>query len=88
MIGLIYNYLKEKLEFATNDPNEYRRLIIEAERDLNRIKKEHDNTWRYCLGCRGYVKRAEAYEDEYKGHVVFRCCNCDAIIEFPDLGVY
>ena len=85
---MIYEYLKEKLESVSNDPEEFTRMLYEAEKDIKRIKREHSNTWRYCLGCRGYAKRAEAYEDEYKGHVVLRCCKCDAIIEFPELGVY
>lgn len=85
---MIYKYLKEKLESVSNNPEEYSRMLYDAEKDIERIKREHRNTWRYCLGCRGYVKRAEAYEDEYKGHIVLRCCNCDAIIEFSELGVY
>lgn len=88
MDGLIYSYLKLALENRKDDPEECRRLIYEAEKDIERIKREHNNTWRYCLGCKGYTKRAELYEDEYKGHVVLRCCNCDAIVEFPELGVY
>lgn len=85
---MIYKYLKEKLESVSNNPEEYSRMLHDAKNDIERIKREHSNTWRYCLGCKSYVKRAESYEDEYKGHVVFRCCKCDAIIEFPDLGVY
>lgn len=85
---MIYKYLKEKLESVSDNPEEYGRMLCDAEKDIERIKREHRSTWRYCLGCRGYVKRAEAYEDEYKGHTVLRCCNCDAIVEFPELGVY
>lgn len=84
---MIYNYLKEKLASITN-PEEHRRLIYEAEKDIERIKREHSNTWRYCLGCKGYTKRAELYEDEYKGHVVLRCCKCDVIVEFPEFEAY
>lgn len=85
---MIYKYLKEKLESVSDNPTEYGRMLYDAEKDIERIKKEYRNTWRYCLGCRGYVKRAEAYEDEYKGKVVLRCCNCHAIIEFPDYNAY
>lgn len=87
---MIYDYLKATLEPVAkrNAIREYFDWLTEAEQDIKKLRKEVQKEWRYCLGCKTYVKRAEAYEDEYKGHTVLRCHGCDAIIEFPDLGVY
>jgi hypothetical protein len=87
MNGLIYDYLKEKLSKATNS-TEYGIMLYEAEMELDKIKREYSKTWRYCLGCKGTVKRSELYEDDFKGRVVLRCCNCDAIVEFPEFDAY
>ncbi len=86
---MIYDYLKELLGPITKQNiRQYHDKLNEAEQDIKRLRREVQNDYRYCLGCRDFTKRAEAYEDEYKGRVVLRCCKCDAIIEFPDLVVY
>lgn len=86
---MIYDYLKEHLGTLTkHNVREYHDKLNEAEQDIKRLRQEVQYNYRYCLGCKDFVKRAEMYEDEYKGHVVLRCCNCDAIVEFPELGVH
>ena len=89
MAGLIYNYLKEHLGILTkHNVREYHDKLNEAEQDIKKLRQELTNDYRYCLGCKDFVKRAEAYEDEYKGKAILRCCNCDAIIEFPEKDAY
>ena len=86
---MIYDYLKEHLGTLTkHNVREYHDKLNEAEQDIKKLRQEVQNDYRYCLGCKDFVKRAEMYEDEYKGHAVLRCCNCDAIVEFPDFGAY
>lgn len=86
---MIYDYLKEQLGPVTkHNIRQYHDKLNEAESEIKKLGEEVQNNYRYCLGCKDFVKRAEAYEDEYKGRVALRCCNCDAIIEFPELGVY
>lgn len=85
---MIYSYLKEKLDI--NNPEEYARLLREAEQGLDRMRAEFGNTWTYCCGCRGYAKVAEAYESttcvEDYGRLrdVLRCGNCHSIWKFLD----
>lgn len=85
---MVYSYIKERFDF--NNPDECFRVLLEAERDVERLKKELGNTWTYCCGCRGYAKVAEAYESttcvEDYGRLrnVLRCGSCHSIWKFLD----
>ncbi len=85
---MVYSYIKEKLDM--NNPEEYSRLIREAECDVDRLYDEFHRTWTYCCGCRGYSKVAEAYEStsaiEDFGVLrnVLRCGTCHSIWKFLD----
>lgn len=82
---MIYSYLKEKLDI--NNPEECRRLLREAERDVDRLREEVNNIWTYCCGCRGYAKVAEAYEGitlDPPYRTALRCGKCHSIWKLLD----
>jgi hypothetical protein len=82
---MIYSYLKEELDFMKYNPDETIKKLNEAKCDVERLFKEFDYIWSYCHGCRGYVKRAEAYEGYTDNNrPVLRCGSCNSIWKFLD----
>ena len=92
---MIYEYLKGVLNPVKNLPRQYIDLLNQAETDIKRIRQEFHNEWRFCVGCKDYVKRAEAYEgivyipvdnldDPMNTRHALRCCKCNTVIHFVD----
>ena len=90
---MIYSHLKGELQPVENLPRQYMDWLNQAEADIKRIRQEFHNTWRYCTGCKDYVKRAEAYEgivyipvesldDPNNKRYALKCCKCNTVIEF------
>lgn len=90
---MIYNYLMEHIDLS--NPKEANRMLQEAEADLSRARIEFDKVWTWCLGCKDYARRAEAYEDfidcsvsGFRGYQtsrpVLRCCKCHSLWKYLD----
>ena len=93
---MIYDYLKEQLGTITEGTiRECYDKLNEAERDIKKLRQEIQSEWRYCVGCKDYVKRTEAYEgvvyipvenldDPNNTRHALKCCRCNTIIDFLD----
>lgn len=82
---MIYDYLKEQLKPLEDFPETYRQMLRVADLEVDKLYEEFDRKWTYCVGCKGYVKRAEAYEalepSTYSDNIrsVLRCGTCNSI---------
>jgi hypothetical protein len=82
---MIYDYLKEQLKPLEDRPDEYLKALRKADEEVDRLHQEFGRKWTHCCGCKGYVKRAEAYEalepSNYSDSIrrVLRCGTCNSV---------
>ena len=91
---MIYDYLKEQLKPLEEFPETYRNMLRIADLEVDKLHEEFDRKWTHCCGCKGYVKRADAYEEivdskEAFSHksikrTVLKCGKCHSIWKFLD----
>lgn len=87
---MIYDYLKEQLKPLEEFPETYRNMLRIADLEVDKLHEEFDRKWTHCCGCKGYVKRAEAYEalepSTYSGNIrrVLKCGTCNSIWKILD----
>lgn len=80
---MIYSYIKQQLEPLENNPEEYFQALNTMDAEIQLLRDRYTKVWTYCCGCRGYVKRVEAYEalepSNYSDDIrrVLRCGTCN-----------
>lgn len=90
---MIYDYLRKQIDLTK--PAEVNKILQEAEIDLGNLRLEFDKVWTWCLGCKDWAKRSEAYEDYidcsisgFRGYQtsrpVLRCCKCHSLWKYLD----
>ncbi len=90
---MIYDYLRKQIDLAK--PAEVNKILQEAEIDLGNLRLDFDKVWTWCLGCKDWAKRSEAYEDYidssiagFRGYQtsrpVLRCCKCHSLWKYLD----
>lgn len=77
-----------------NNAADFHRTLTTIEMELGLYQERFRQTFRYCAGCKGFVKASEAYEDvcylpvDKKGisytRPILKCCNCNCVIKFLD----
>lgn len=76
--------IMEKVDM--NDPNKLSRVLSDIELELSIYRERLKQSARYCVGCKCWVPKANAYEDfsVLNGLMrpVLRCHGCKAIVEF------
>lgn len=79
-------YIQNQLGLLRNDPEGYIAALFKAEAELNRLRKEFDEVWTYCAGCKKYVKVEDACEEivDFEGvkRKTLRCGVCNTIWKF------
>ena len=86
---MIYSYIKQQLEPLENNPEEYFQALNTMDAEIQLLRDRYTKVWTYCCGCKGYVKRAEAYEkSEFvvngAWRTTLRCGTCHSIWKFLD----
>lgn len=72
------------IEINTTDPTEWAIQLNELEAFIKRSREELNRNYRFCLGCKSYKGVSDLREDNYKGTVVLRCHDCNAIVKICD----
>lgn len=77
-----------------NNASEFRATLEAVEMELGIYQERFRQTFRYCVGCKGFVKANEVYESvcylpaDEKGvshtRPILKCCNCHSVLKFLD----
>jgi hypothetical protein len=77
-----------------DNASEFRQTLESIEMELHIYQERFRQQFRYCVGCKGFVKANEVYEGicylpvNEKGlsrtRPILKCCNCNSVIKFLD----
>ena len=77
-----------------NRASDFQNMLTTIEMELGIYQERFRQTFRYCVGCKGFVKANEVYEGvcylpmNEKGlsrtRPILKCCNCHSVIKFLD----
>lgn len=77
-----------------DNATDFHNTLTTIEMELGIYQERFRQTFRYCVGCKGFVRADEVYESvcylpvDEKGvsptRPILKCCNCHTVIKFLD----